>query len=230
MPHGHKPSHSRFARLHPKAYFWIHVAVGLLLAGACAWAFASIAEDLPEKGTMVHVDKWVTAWLQRHGTQYGESIFLFVSLFGDQALDAILVATGILFLARRDWNRLLALIVTCGGGALLNYMLKASFHRARPDAAAQFATDAWSFPSGHATDSLISYGLLTYWLRARFPRWRTPIFVACLALVALIGYARIYLGVHYLSDVMGGYLSGGVWLAVCITAYHFSVRPPEAID
>lgn len=220
----YKPTETRFAREHPKAYLWLHAAVGLLLAIACVWAFLSIAEDLPEHGRMVHVDHRVTLWLQAHGTEWGESIFWTVSLFGSPILYTVLVAVAIGFIARRKWRHLAILVITCGGGWILNALLKLTFHRMRPEFAAEFSASGWSFPSGHAMDSLISYGLLTYWLRDRYRRWQTPILLGAMLLIALIGYSRIYLGVHYLSDVVAGYCAGGVWLAVCITGYQLAER------
>jgi len=224
MDNAAKPTHSRFARRHPKAYLSLHVAIGFLLAAAAAWAFFSIAEDLPEKGFMVHTDVAVTAWLQTHGTEFGESVFSIVSLFGSTILSVILVAAGIFFIVRRDWRHLAVLALTCGGGALLNVALKTTFHRTRPEFASEFHMTSWSFPSGHAMDSLISYGLLSYWLRTRFPRWHLAIRLAGIAVILVIGYSRIYLGVHYLSDVLAGYSAGMVWLIVCITGYDFIER------
>lgn len=219
-----KPTHSRFARRHPNAYLGVHGLVGLAIAAACTWAFFAIADEVPEKGMMVRVDLAVTNWLQTHGTEKGESIFSAISLLGGPVLAALLVVTTVVLLVRRDWRHLAVLAVTCGGGALLNVVLKFVFHRARPPFASEFNATSWSFPSGHAMDSLIAYGLLAYWVASRFPRGRTAAIVALAALVALIGYARIYLGVHYLSDVVAGYTAGFIWLTACVTGYEFAER------
>jgi len=173
---------------------------------------------------MVRADAAVTAWLQTHGTELGESIFVWISFLGAQVLATLLLIVAVTLLVRRDWRQLAVLAVTCGGGALLNVALKQAFHRTRPSFASEFAVTSWSFPSGHAMDSLIGYGLLAYWLSARFPRARTPILAGAVALIILIGYARIYLGVHYLSDVIAGYAAGLIWLSVCITGYRFAER------
>lgn len=184
--------------------------------------FLAIAEDLPEKGRMVQVDHRVTLWLQRHGTEQGEAIFQFISRFGGPWLSGILIIVGVVFLLRRDWRHLLMLLVTCGGGSLLNVGLKMVFHRHRPRFALEFDETSFSFPSGHAMDSFVAYGLLAYWLSSRVPRHRWLVFVGAAAVVLTIGYARIYLGVHYLSDVVAGYSAGLIWLAVCITGYQFA--------
>jgi undecaprenyl-diphosphatase len=195
-----------------------------MLASLSTWAFFAIADEVPENGWMIRVDMAVTAWLQAHGTERGESIFVIVSFLGAQVLATLLVGVAIALAVRRDWRRIFALAVTCGGGALLNVALKASFHRTRPTFAEEFAATSWSFPSGHAMDSLIGYGLLAYWLGASFPHRRGRILFAAGTLVVLIGYARIYLGVHYLSDVVAGYAAGLIWLTVCISGYRFAER------
>jgi len=218
------PTHSRFAWLHPRAYLGLHGIVGLALAVACAWGFFAIADEVPEKGMMVRVDSAVTAWLQTHGTEWGESIFVGVSYLGAQVLIALLIVVAVVLIGRRNWRHLAALAVTCGGGALLNAALKSVFHRTRPTYAAEFHVSSWSFPSGHAMDSLIVYGMFALWIGDRFPRARKSVLVAAALLVGAIGYARIYLGVHYLSDVAGGYTAGFVWLMVCVSGYRFAER------
>jgi membrane-associated phospholipid phosphatase len=218
------PTRSRFAWRYPLSYLGIHGIVGLALSAACAWAFFWLADEIPEKGAIVRFDIAVTAWLQAHGTEPGESVFVGVSYLGAQVLIAVLVILAIVFVVRREWRKLTVLAATCGGGAMLNVALKSAFHRARPDVASEFNVTSWSFPSGHAMDSFIVYGVLAYWLGRRFPRHRRWIFAAAAALVVAIGYARIYLGVHYLSDVLAGYSAGLVWLLVCITGAQFADR------
>jgi membrane-associated phospholipid phosphatase len=216
------PSHSEFARRHPKLFLATQGIVGLILAVGCTWIFSAIAEDVPEKGAMVRVDFAVTNWLQVHGTEYGESVFSVVSLFGAQILTGMLIVAVLVLLGRRDWRHLILLAVTCGGGVLLNLGLKASYHRARPAFASEFPVTSWSFPSGHAMDSLIGYGLLAYWLSRKVPRFRVWIGVGAAAVIVAIGFSRIYLGVHYLSDVIAGYSAGLLWLVVCISGYRFA--------
>lgn len=218
------PARSRFARLHPRAYLSLHSLVGLALSAACVWLFVKIASEVPETSKMVRVDDAVTSWLQSHGTEPGESIFLVVSLFGGPVLWTVLIVAALILAVRRDWRHLILLAVTCGGGALLNGGLKALFHRTRPSFASEFPVSSWGFPSGHAMDSLIAYGLLAYWLGSRYPKARWRVALGVIAVVGMIGFSRIYLGVHYLSDVVAGYTAGLVWLMVCISGYRFADR------
>lgn len=73
-------------------------------------------------------------------------------------------------------------------------------------------------------DSLIAYGFLAHWAFSRWPERRISVIVATVVTVTTIGYARIYLGVHYLSDVVAGYCAGCVWLVVCVTGFRFAER------
>ena len=205
-------------------YLGLHGVVGLILSAACIWIFFAIAEDLPENGALVHSDLAVTNWLQTHGTEGGESLFVGVSYLGAQVLIAIGIGVAIVLVARRDWARLRLLAAAGVGGALLNALLKTVFHRSRPTFASEFHMTSWSFPSAHAMNSLIVYGLLAYWLAQRFPGAKVWMLLVATILVAAIGYSRIYLGVHYLSDVLAGFSAGLTWLVVCITGHRFAER------
>ena len=126
---------------------------------------------------------------------------------------------------RRDWFRAIALTLAVMGGTALNDLLKALFHRGRPEAATEFIKyESWSFPSGHSMNSLIGFGFVAYLFLERTTdrRARIAIIAATVILVGLVGFSRLYLGVHYLSDVIAGYLAGAIWLLVCITGYRFA--------
>jgi undecaprenyl-diphosphatase len=219
-----KPTETKFAKEHPHTFLGLYGIVGLLLAAASTWIFFVLADEVPENGWMVRIDNTVTNWLQTHGTEFGESVFWSISLLGAPVLVALLVTVAGVLAYRRNWRRLVALAITCGGGAILNVALKASMQRTRPSYASEFNARSWSFPSGHAMDSVIAYGFLAHWAISRRPQWRKPIIIATIALVGTIGYARIYLGVHYLSDVVAGYCAGCVWLVICINGFRFAQR------
>ena len=116
---------------------------------------------------------------------------------------------------------LLAVSLT-GGGILIGGM-KTRYERARPTLIEALAKEGtFSFPSGHSFISLCFYGILTYWwFRARSDFFqRAVVLMASGSGIALIGASRVYLGVHYPSDVLAGYASAVPWLTACLTAYH----------
>ena len=107
----------------------------------------------------------------------------------------------------------LRLLLAVAGGQAVIYALKALFHRARPEEA--FASLGYSFPSGHAFTAVALYGLLALWLARTAPRCRVWARPAAVFLILLIGFSRVYLGVHYATDVLAGYASGLSWLCLC---------------
>ncbi|MFI2666637.1 phosphatase PAP2 family protein [Micromonospora carbonacea] len=133
-----------------------------------------------------------------------------------------LVSVAVLgLLIRRRARLAVYLIVTGVGGLILDPSLKTLVGRLRPVVDVPLASAPGnSFPSGHALGSFVAYGaILLVFLPAMAPRWRRPAIAVAAVLVALIGLTRIALGVHFVSDVLGGWLLGAAWLGV--TAYAF---------
>jgi membrane-associated phospholipid phosphatase len=121
---------------------------------------------------------------------------------------------------RRQWLYLWTWAVAVGGSALLNRLIKDLFARPRPFFEHPLLLEtSYSFPSGHAMESFVVYGMLAYFavLALRSWRARTAVVFGSALLVLLIGFSRMYLGVHYFSDVVAGYAAGGVWLSALIT-------------
>ena len=216
---------TRFATQHPRAFLLLEAAAGVALAAGSLWAFVAIAGEIPERSRMVRTDLAIAGWLERVSTERGESIFAMVSWLGAPLLSILLVVAIIVLAYRRDWLRAGALASAGVGGTLLNYGLKALFHRGRPEYASEFIHHAsYSFPSGHAMDSLVVYGFLAFLLLERTTSTvrRRLIVTGAMVVIGAIGFSRMYLGVHYLSDVVGGFLAGMVWLMVCIAGYEFA--------
>jgi membrane-associated phospholipid phosphatase len=111
------------------------------------------------------------------------------------------------------------LAITMLGVAALDVSLKHAFHRPRPIAFFGTSPSSYSFPSGHAFGSLCFYGVLAAILAARVRRRvaKFCLWIAAALLIGMIGFSRIYLGVHYPSDVIAGYLAGAVWVAAVLS-------------
>lgn len=199
------------------------ILTGLVVSGISLFLFAEIAEEIAEQDTIVHIDTALTNELYQRSIASPTTVHIFelISLFGSQILYVVGVVVGMMFLRRRLWFYCLMWTIALLGGNLLNNLIKLYFARPRPlfDDPVAFEP-TFSFPSGHAMMSFIVYGLSAYLLCIDFKNRYARIFIvfgAVLAIV-LIGISRLYLGVHYLSDVLGGYAAGAVWLATCITA------------
>ena len=216
---------ARFAR---GEYLGLHLTLGLLVSVAGLWVFAGVTEDVIHHDPLTHFDVSLFDWLQAHSTHGGLAIARAISLLGSvlaMSLLAIGVA-GVLAL-RRQGLLLQGWIAAFLGGGLLNEVLKRVIHRPRPTHAAMSALRSWSFPSGHAMGSLIGYGMLVYMLFALVPSLRTRrmTILVCAALLVLgIGLSRLYLGVHYFSDVVGGFAAGALWLSTSISGLEVARR------
>lgn len=211
-------------RLSIMQYVSLHLIIGLAISVICLRVFYELAEEVFTEQEFTRIDAVVAGELHAAATPGATSFFLILTTLGFQVLGVIALVVGIYFLWKREWLRLGLWTIGLIGGELLNLLLKQWFARARPSFADPLAVALnYSFPSGHSTMSLIMYGLLAYflWLGTR-RRWvHVLVTSALIVLILLIGFSRLYLGVHYVSDVLAGFATGGVWLSFCITTMNF---------
>ncbi|MEV0566898.1 phosphatase PAP2 family protein [Dactylosporangium sp. NPDC050588] len=161
-----------------------------------------------------------------------------ISRIGSFGVMAWLVAIGTtLVLIRKQYKLAAFLVATTVGGLILDPTLKLAVGRLRPVVEQPVAHGGGnSFPSGHSLNSLICYtALLLVFLPALRPRWRRPAVIAVAFVVALVGFSRLALGVHFLSDVIGGWSLGIAWLGLCATAFelirhHEGLRVTEPLE
>jgi undecaprenyl-diphosphatase len=216
---------ARFAERRPRVYLVAYAVVSVVGIVALLWVFTTLADALGENGRMERFDAWLTAVIASHDTRWGRAIMHGVSVLGPPVVYVAIVLGAAFWAWRRDWMRA-ATVLACGaGGVVLNNILKTVFHRGRPEPAlALLHHPSWSFPSGHAMDAMTTYGVLAVLAleSMHFGRRRTVLGRGAAAVIALVGLSRVYLGVHYLTDVVSGWLAGGAWLIACITAYHFT--------
>jgi undecaprenyl-diphosphatase len=178
--------------------------------------------------SITRFDLSLLAWLQQHlGASH--NIARAISLLGSPwVLLPLGVGVACVLAIRRQGLFLEGWVIAFLGGALLNGALKHLIRRPRPAHSAILSSQSWSFPSGHAMVSLIGYGMLAYVLVVLGPpSVRRAIVVwgaACLILA--IGVSRLFLGVHYFSDVIGGYAAGVLWLSACISGLEVARRWP----
>jgi undecaprenyl-diphosphatase len=180
---------------------------------AAVAAFAHLTEDYLTGDPLVRWDLEFARWLHEHASSRLVSVFDIVTLAGNAVVLAALTAGAIWFLLRRRAvNDAALLAVVALGIEILNAVLKLAFHRARPELG--FAhLDTYSYPSGHAAGATAIYGALAYLVARRLSgAWRIAPVAAALVAIALIGFSRLYLGVHYLSDVLAGISVGASWL------------------
>jgi uncharacterized membrane protein YdjX (TVP38/TMEM64 family) len=127
----------------------------------------------------------------------------------------------------REWYWLLTLAAALAGGMLVNLILKASYERMRPHFNDPLLVlTSYSFPSGHTAGAVLFYGVLAAFLVSRFYDWRrrTGAVAGAILAVLLVAFSRMYLGAHYLSDVVAAMCASTVWLVLCLSAGHALVR------
>lgn len=211
----------RRGRLSLRQYLSIHLIIGLLASAVCLWLFSQLAEDVATHDAIVHFDQLLADALHQLATPVTTTGFLVISLLGNQVVLVLAISLTVLYLLHRHWMHATFWLIALAGGQVLNWLLKDLFARPRPVFQNPLVTEVnYSFPSGHAMMSLITYGLLAYFavLGLRNRGSRALVIASAAFLVLMIGLSRIYLGVHYFSDVVGGYAAAGVWLSACITA------------
>lgn len=145
-------------------------------------------------------------------------IFIGVTEMGSTvAIGGIALAIGLFLLAKKQFSLFVGLCVSVLGTAAAVFSLKEIVERARPDVLYQaYLETGFSFPSGHASLSLALYGFVVYLLWKHVPEKRMYALVAGALLIGLIGFSRIYLGVHYTTDVLAGYTIGAMFLTAGI--------------
>lgn len=191
-------------------------AVALLLF--LAW----LADEALEGETLVF-DNWASANLQRHASATLTSVMLAITTMGSTlVLIGLLVITllYLLWVGRRRGSLVLA--VTMAGAFILNAILKLSFRRTRPEPLfGLISPSSFSFPSGHALLSFSFYGAVALLLTAnlRNQMQRVAIWLVASLFVLTIGLSRVYLGMHYASDVVAGYTAALIWLLTVSFVY-----------
>lgn len=197
-------------------------AVGLFLVIALAIALSA---------PLAALDTSAGRWLHVRATPLVSNAMAVVSFLGaPTTLTIVAVGGSLLLLYRRRRTEAAVLSTVVLGGNLLNFCLKHLIQRGRPvfdDPI--FSLPTYSFPSGHAMASTVFYGLLAIYALANARQRYAAYFAiaAAVFMVALVSFSRVYLGLHYLSDVMAGIAEGIAWLAFCFAALHY-IRRREA--
>jgi undecaprenyl-diphosphatase len=202
-------------RLTLVAAVWL--AAGLAVSTFVIWAFVELADEVLE-GDSRAFDKAVLLWIHDSVSDWLNEPMRLVTALGYFYIVVPLMVVAIFVFYRRGWwLSAVLLAVSTGGSIVLTTVLKGVFQRARPELFdSGYQASFYSFPSGHATVAVGFYGMLTVILAYRLrglARWAVA--VSGVLVVLLIGFSRLYLGVHYPTDVLAGYLSALLWL-VCV--------------
>ncbi|SEK73654.1 phosphatase PAP2 family protein [Paenibacillus sp. OK003] len=199
-----------------------NISIPLLVAALCLIAFVSIALSI--SNNQIHVfDDTLIGWIQGMESP-GMTRFMQLFTWIGSELPVVVItilAMLVLYIYLRHKSELLFLACVIAGSTLLNALIKLVFQRARPTINRIIEVSGYSFPSGHSMAAFSLYGGLAFliWKHVPTATGRVLMIIVSAIFILTIGMSRIYLGVHYPSDVVGGYFLSGCWLAICIWFY-----------
>lgn len=200
------------------------LAIGIAITLMVGEDFVELAVLLrQESPLMLDVDQSVYRWAASMRSQPATTFFVtFTHLGGPIGLAILGLAVAALLFVRGHRGLALYVVITAAMGGVMNLVLKGLFERARPDLAeALRQAHGYSFPSGHAMGSMIILGSLAYVMARSWGPWRlrSATIALLLASIATVGLSRVYLGVHWISDIGAGFAAGFVWLAVATVTF-----------
>ncbi|MEU8074024.1 phosphatase PAP2 family protein [Catellatospora citrea] len=199
---------------------WLAFGAGATLVGL--WVLAGITDDVVAQEELSRSDPPVASWLADHRTPWLTPFMQAVTWLGSGWVTVpLLVLAALLLPVWRDRRRTVALVLTVSmGSALLVTVGKLLTVRPRPVVGEVLTTaTGYAFPSGHSAQAAAAYGVLALLVSVRVGRAAKPlVWLAATTVVLLVGFSRMYLGVHWLTDVLAGYALGACWLAVVVAA------------
>jgi membrane-associated phospholipid phosphatase len=210
--------------LQTKSFLSLHLLAGILIFVTMTLTLGEISEDIINHEPITIADAQLSTWLHLHASPFLTRAMFAITFFGStKAASLIAVPLGLYLIWRRRFYWLAAVISSIGGGMLLNKLLKYAFHRPRP-----FFNDpllkltSYSFPSGHTMTATVLYGVLAAYFFTTTTDCRRRVLIVFSAgfLILLVGLSRMYLGAHYLSDVLGAMAEGLAWLSLCLTVVY----------
>jgi membrane-associated phospholipid phosphatase len=208
--------------LRSPGWFAMWPVLGILIFLIGASLFGAIAYNVGTKGPLLQWDVPLARQMHLQAIKQPErilEILIFGFFVGKELLQVIVLILALYFLHKRFWPELGMLLIGVGGGAIIWYMLIDIFDRVRPAQQVGIVVSDFSFPSGHAISAVLGYGFLAYLFIPKMPSlfWKWVVGIAAVLTMAYIGFSRVFLGGHYLTDVVAGYALGLAWAALVFT-------------
>lgn len=192
--------------------FWLGISI------VAVYVLAELSDEVLEQEAFA-IDKPILLAIHQFANPTLDTVMVGITRAGDPhtVVPLTLVVFGLLLWKRRFLEaRFFALNAL--GGAVLSYCLKLAFSKQRPQLWNSPITEVtYSYPSGHALGSMVIYGFLSYLIAKLYPHYAKASYVIATLLIAAIGFSRLYLGVHWPTDIVGGYCIGLLWITVCIS-------------
>jgi membrane protein DedA with SNARE-associated domain/membrane-associated phospholipid phosphatase len=221
-------------RFDPGARFGLSVTIGVGIVVIIGFAFGQILDEVIE-GETGFVDAPMLRFLAEHRSPEATTIMRVITSFGGSIVALVILTVAIVVSrVKTKGFRQPALLAFCLVGALgLSPLIKLIVQRPRPEISPVIDVGGFAFPSGHTTTSMIVFGALAFVLTRRLS-WGTNVWIWTAAGMAtfLIGFSRLYLGVHWPTDVLGGWVLGSLWLALAavVTEIAWEMGAPRSRD
>ena len=199
----------------------IEILIGIAACLASLLLFIWFTREIVERDTLA-IDRSISLLVYGWRTPFLTQVMLIVSAFGNQLLLVFAALVAIIFSLHKHKKEAILFCIAIAMGGILDLSLKMMVQRARPAIAPLVIEHSYSFPSGHSMDAFIFYALMAYFSYHYLHDRRFTIIVTALSatLILLIGFSRIYLGVHYFTDVIAGYLAGFGWFISILLVEH----------
>jgi undecaprenyl-diphosphatase len=199
---------------------WPLIGFFMFLGGGLI--FGALAYNVTTNGPLLQWDQPITQNLHAqaaHAPTRTIENLEFGFFVGKELVQVIAAILVLYFLHKRFWREIMMVIIGFGGGGLIWYFLTNYFGRHRPAAQIGIIVTDPSFPSGHTITAVLCYGLLAYMLVPLMPSlfWKWFVVIMAVLIVVFVGYARLYLGGHYLTDLVAGYALGIAWAGLIYT-------------
>lgn len=199
--------------------------VGLASCLSIVFILAWLFEEVLEKEGF-GFDTTFMYWLHGYANPSLDAVMLTITQLANPSVVVVIVAVTLEILwwqHHRSEAKIFA--IACLGAFILNNGMKLFFAKPRPHIFPSLISEtSFSFPSGHALGSFVMYGFLAYLLSARFPKFSKFIYTLAVITIAIIGLSRMYIGVHWPTDIIAGYGVGYIWLMLCIIMLKLQTR------
>ncbi len=185
----------------------------LLILSMVAWLCTEVWEK-----EAFSLDRSLLLWIHQFANPQLDGVMLFVTALGDPGMVIMVFISTIVWLGmKRRYSDGIRFSLACVGGLLINQVMKLFFAKPRPELWTRLISEhSFSFPSGHAVGSMVVYGFIAYILAKELPTYRRYVDAVSSILIIAIGFSRLYLGVHYPTDIIAGYGVGLLWLITCL--------------
>lgn len=221
-----------FRRFSPADYLGLNLTLGLGLSFVLLLLFGAVAQSVLSRSAIVRFDLDFAEVLHSEATPAGIAFWIGITRLGTLPATAVFgVGFALAYSWRRGWLMFGAWLAALAGAEVLDWALKQVVHREPPVFHVPYATEtSFSFPSGHVLGALVGYGMIAYFVCCLTTSrvWRTLAIAMAAVVVLAVGFSRLYLGLHFFSDVIGGLAAGAVWLTACVTALEVARRKQDA--